>query len=112
MPFGAVTPSVGMLLVVLIPQALATGVLNTVINSAISWTVPPQEMGDALGTASALESLSRVIAPSAGGWLLGVLGAWSPGVLAAAILAGLAAYSWRHLIARPDPPLAVPAMLG
>ena len=102
----AFTPSVPVLVVVLIPLAFATGVLNTVINSAISWAVPPQEMGDALGTASALESLSRVIAPSVGGWLLGAFGAWSPGVLAAVILAGLAAFAWRRLIVHPDPPLA------
>lgn len=108
----AVTPNVGVLLIVLIPQALATAVLNTVINSAITWVVPPQEMGDALGTASALESLSRVIAPSVGGWMLGALGVWSPGLLGGVILVGLTAFAWRHLIVRPHPPLAVPAMLG
>jgi len=102
----AFTPSVPVLLVVLIPLSLTTGVLNTVINSAVSWAVPPQEMGDALGTAGALESLSRVIAPTVGGWLLGALGAWAPGVLAAGILGGLAAFAWRRLIARPDAPLA------
>lgn len=102
----AFTPSVAVLLIVLIPQALATGVLNTVINSAISWAVSPQEMGDALGTASALESLSRVIAPSVGGWLLSVLGTWSPGLLAAAILAGLTAFAWRQLKPAPGPLLA------
>jgi hypothetical protein len=45
----------------MIPHAFAIGVLNTVINSAITWAVPPQEMGDALGTSSALESLSRKV---------------------------------------------------
>ncbi len=107
----AVTPNVGVLLIVLIPQALATAVLNTVINSAISWVVPPQEMGDALGTGSALESLSRVIAPSVGGWMLGALGLWSPGLLGGVILIGLTAFAWRRLSVRPDPPLAVPAIL-
>jgi DHA1 family tetracycline resistance protein-like MFS transporter len=103
----AFTPSVPVLVVVLIPLALTTGVLNTVINSAISWAVAPHEMGDALGTAGALESLSRVIAPTVGGLLLGALGAWAPGVLAAGILGSLAAFAWRRLIARPDPVLAV-----
>ena len=98
-----------MLVVVLIPLALTTGVLNTVINSAISWAVPPQEMGDALGTAGALESLSRVIAPTLGGWLLGALGAWAPGLLGAALMAGLTAYARVRLIVRPDPPLALAA---
>jgi DHA1 family tetracycline resistance protein-like MFS transporter len=102
----AFTPNVPVLLVVMIPGALTTGVLNTVINSAISWAVPPHEMGDALGTAGALESLSRVVAPTVGGLLLGALGAWAPGVLAAGTLAGLAVFAWRRLIARPDPVFA------
>jgi DHA1 family tetracycline resistance protein-like MFS transporter len=102
----AFTSSVPVLVVVLIPLSLATGVLNTVINSAVSWAVLPHEMGDALGTAGALESLSRVIAPTVGGWLLGALGAWAPGVLAASILGGLTAFAWRRLIARPDTSLA------
>ncbi len=99
----SLTSSVALLLVVLIPNALATAVLNTVINSAISWVVPPDEMGDALGTASALESLSRVIAPSLGGWMLGALGAWSPGLLAALILAAMTLFAWHTLITRPAP---------
>jgi DHA1 family tetracycline resistance protein-like MFS transporter len=103
----AFTPNVPVLAVVVIPVALTTGVLNTVINSAISWAVPPQEMGDSLGTAGALESLSRVIAPTVGGLLLGALGAWAPGVLAATILAGLSAFAWRRLIARRAPALAM-----
>ena len=106
------TSNVPMLLVVMIPMALSTGVLNTVIGSATSWAVPPQEMGDALGTSSAFESLSRVIAPSVGGLLLGAVGTWAPGLLAAAILAGLAVFAYRRLILHPDPPLPMPVLLG
>jgi len=92
----ALTPSVPVLLVVLIPMAFSTGVLNTVINSAISRAVPPHEVGGALGTAGALESLSRVVAPSAGGWLLGAVGTWAPGALGAAIMAGVTILAWRR----------------
>ncbi len=102
----AFTPSVPALLVVLIPLAFSTGVLNTVINSAISRAVPPHEIGGALGTAGALESLSRVVSPSVGGWLLGALGAWAPGVLGAVIMAGVAVLAWVRLIVRPDAALA------
>ena len=59
-------------------------------------------MGDALGVSSALESLSRVIAPTLGGWLLGAVGAWAPGVLAAILMVGLAPYAWQRLIVRPN----------
>ena len=92
----AFTPGVVVLLVVLIPLAFSTGVLNTVINSAITRSVPPHEVGGALGTAGALESLSRVVSPMAGGWLLGAIGAWAPGVLGAAIMAGVTVLAWRR----------------
>lgn len=102
----AFTPSVPVLLVVLVPLAFSTGVLNTVINSAITRSVPPQEVGGALGTAGAFESLSRVISPSLGGWLLGAIGAWAPGVLGAAIMVGVAVLAWLRLIVHPDSALA------
>ncbi len=68
--------------------------------------MPPQEVGGALGTAGALESLSRVVSPSLGGWLLGAVGAWAPGVLGAAIMAGVTVLAWLRLIVRPDRALA------
>jgi DHA1 family tetracycline resistance protein-like MFS transporter len=103
----ALSPNVPVLVVVLIPHSFATAVLNTVINSAITWAVEPQEVGSALGTAGALESLSRVIAPTVGGWMLGAVGMWAPGVTGAVLMAGLAFYAWQRLIARPDPTLAI-----
>jgi DHA1 family tetracycline resistance protein-like MFS transporter len=108
----AFTPSVPVLLVVMIPIAFSTGVLNTVINSAITRVVPPHEVGGALGIAGALESLSRVVSPSVGGWLLGAIGTWAPGLLAAAIMAGVTAYAWQRLVFHPDPELAPPVQLG
>jgi DHA1 family tetracycline resistance protein-like MFS transporter len=68
-------------------------------------------MGDALGASSALESLSRVIAPTVGGWLLGAAGAWAPGALGAVLMGGLAVFAWRRLILHPDPSLAEPVLL-
>ncbi len=108
----AFTPSVPVLIVVMIPIAFSTGVLNTVINSAITRAVAPHEIGGALGIAGAFESLSRVISPSAGGWLLGALGPWAPGVAAAIIMSGVTIFAWQRLIFHPDPALASPASLG
>lgn len=102
----AFTPSVPILLVVMIPMAFSTGVLNTVINSAITRVVSPQEIGGALGIAGSLESLSRVISPAVGGWLLGSVGLWAPGVVGALIMAWVVVFSWRRLILRPDPALS------
>jgi len=101
----AFTPSVPVLLVVMIPIAFSTGVLNTVINSAITRAVPSHEVGGALGIAGAFESLSRVVSPSTGGWLLGAVGTWAPGLVAAAIMAGVTAFAWRRLVFHPDPAL-------
>lgn len=103
----ALSPNVPVLMVVLIPHTFATAVLNTVINSAITWAVEPQEMGGALGTAGSLESLARVIAPTVGGWMLGALGAWAPGITGAALMAMLAIYAWQNLIVHPAPPLVI-----
>jgi DHA1 family tetracycline resistance protein-like MFS transporter len=93
----AVTPSLAVLLVVLAPLALSGGVLNTVVNSALSKSVDPLEVGGALGLSASLESLTRVVSPSLGGVLLEQVGAWAPGVFGALIMAWLVAFSWRRL---------------
>ncbi|HSR30990.1 MAG TPA: MFS transporter [Anaerolineae bacterium] len=101
----AFTPNVPVLLVVLAPLSFAAGVLNTVINSAITKSVYHEEVGGALGVSASIESLTRVIGPAAGGLVLGALGAWAPGIIGAVIMAWLVFYVWRRLIVKPDPPL-------
>jgi len=106
----ALTPSVPILLIVLIPNSLATGVLNTVLTSALSKAVYPEEVGGTLGLAASLESFTRVIAPSLGGVLLARLGTWAPGAFGALLMVWLTTFVWRRLIVSPDPPL--PPRLG
>jgi DHA1 family tetracycline resistance protein-like MFS transporter len=102
----AFVPSVPLLLlVVLAPLALAGGVLNTVTNSAITKSVYPEEVGGALGISASLDSLTRVIAPAAGGLLVQQSGPSSLGLSGALIVGWLVSYAWRRLIAHPDPPL-------
>jgi DHA1 family tetracycline resistance protein-like MFS transporter len=101
----AFAPNVPILLVVLAPVALASGVLNTVINSAITKSVYPEEVGGALGMAASVESLTRVIGPSGGGFVLGQLGTWAPGVIGAMLMAWLVSFVWRRLVINPDPSL-------
>jgi DHA1 family tetracycline resistance protein-like MFS transporter len=101
----AFTPNVPVLLVVLAPLSFAAGVLNTVINSAITKSVYHEEVGGALGVSASIESLTRVIGPVAGGLVLGALGAWAPGIIGAVIMAWLVFYVWQRLIVKPDPPL-------
>jgi DHA1 family tetracycline resistance protein-like MFS transporter len=101
----ALTPNVVTLLIIMAPLAFAGGILNTVINSALTKVVYPEEVGGTLGLAASLESLTRVIAPSIGGVLLGQIGTWAPGVLASLLMLWATSFVWRRLFANPDPPL-------
>jgi DHA1 family tetracycline resistance protein-like MFS transporter len=101
----AVTPSLVILLIVLAPLAFAAGILNTILNTSLSKSVYPEEVGGTLGISASLESLTRVISPSAGGYLLGSLGTWAPGVVSGGIMVWTVFYAWRRLIKNPDPPL-------
>ena len=91
----AFSPSVLTLLIILLPIAVSGGVLNTVINSAATKAVAPNEIGGILGISSSLESITRVVAPSLGGLMLGRLGTSAPGIFSFAILALLVSYIWR-----------------
>jgi DHA1 family tetracycline resistance protein-like MFS transporter len=86
-----------LLLVVLAPLALASGLLNTLLNSLLTKSVDREEFGGILGLSASIESLTRVIAPSVAGYLLGSLGAWAPGAVSALIMAWTAVYIRRHI---------------
>lgn len=101
----SITPGVWFLLIILAPLALAGGILNTILNSSLSKAVYPEEVGGTLGLGASVESLTRVIAPSMGGYLLGQLGAWAPGVLSALLMGWVVFFAWRRLLVNPDPPL-------
>ena len=101
----AFTPNVIVLLIIMAPLAFAGGILGTILNSALTKVVYPEEVGGTLGLSASLESLTRVIAPSLGGFLLGQVGTWAPGVLASLIMVWISVYVWRRLFVNPDPPL-------
>jgi DHA1 family tetracycline resistance protein-like MFS transporter len=86
------------LLVVLVPLALSGGVLNTVLSSSISKSVPREEVGGMLGIASSLEAITRVIAPSLGGYLLQSLGIWAPGIFSALLMVWAVSFAYRRII--------------
>ena len=94
----AFVPNLVVLLIVMLPLALSGGVLGTVIQSAITKAVQPQEIGGMLGIAGALESLTRVIAPIVGGYLLGNLGTWAPGIFSAILMAWAVWFAYRRII--------------
>lgn len=94
----AFVPNLIILLIVMLPLALAGGVLGTVIQSAITKAVQPQEIGGMLGIAGALESLTRVIAPIVGGYLLGNLGTWAPGIFSAILMTWAVWFAYRRIV--------------
>jgi DHA1 family tetracycline resistance protein-like MFS transporter len=105
----ALTPSLAALVVVVTPLAIAGGILNTVINSAISKAVTRDEVGGTLGLSAALESLSRIIAPIVGAWLLQDVGAWAPGIVCGILLAWTTVFAVRRISSRPVGPTPVGA---
>jgi MFS transporter, DHA1 family, tetracycline resistance protein len=98
----ALTPTLGILLVVLAPLALAGGVLNVASNSALTKSVYPEEVGGALGLSAALGSLTRVASPVVGAFLLDRVSAAAPGILGALLMAWLIYYTWRQVLFVPD----------
>lgn len=101
----AIAPTIPVLLIIMIPTALGGGILSTVLNSALTKAVYPEEVGGTLGLSASLESATRVIAPSIGGFLLGQISTSAPGFFATAIMLGVIVFTWRRIIANPDPPL-------
>ncbi len=97
----ALAPSVLVLLIVMAPTALAGGLLNTMLSSTLTKAVAPQEIGGILGLAASVESSTRIIAPTLGGFLLQQVGAWAPGAAGALIMAGLFVYVWLALYNHP-----------
>jgi MFS transporter, DHA1 family, tetracycline resistance protein len=111
----ALAPNLIVLLLVMAPTSFAGGVLNTVINSAISKSVAPAEIGGMLGISASLESATRVISPSLGGLLLDQVGknygsfagTAAPGIFAGVVMVWLASYVWRNVL--PIQPQTKPA---
>ncbi len=101
----AFVPNVIVLLIVMLPLALSGGVLNTVIQSALTKAVTRDEIGGTLGLAGALEAVTRVIAPTVGGFLLGNLGTWAPGIFSAILMAWAVWFAYRRIILAKTTPV-------
>ncbi len=91
----AVSRNLVFLSLVLIPLAVASGIFNTVINSLLSKLVAKDEVGGMLGISASLESFTRIIAPSVGGYLMQRFGLSAPGMVSAIILVVFLPSAWR-----------------
>jgi DHA1 family tetracycline resistance protein-like MFS transporter len=100
--FGwALAPNVIWLLIVLAPTAVSGGLLNTLLSSTLTKAVQPQEIGGILGLSASIESSTRIVAPVLGGYMLGSLGAWAPGVFGGLLVTMLSIYVWRGIYNHP-----------
>ncbi len=97
----AVTPSLLILLIIMAPNSMAFGLLNTLLSSTLTKSVEPHEIGGILGLSASIESSTRIIAPTIGGFLLQQVGTWAPGAASAALMAGLLIYVWITLYNHP-----------
>lgn len=98
----AFVPNLVSLLIIMLPLAMAGGVLGTVLQSAITKAVEPQEIGGMLGISGSLEAISRVIAPIVGGYLLGKLGTWAPGIFSAILMTWAIWVAYRRIVLRKN----------
>jgi DHA1 family tetracycline resistance protein-like MFS transporter len=94
----AFTSQLWLLLVVILPLSLSGGILNTVMQSSISKSVSRDEIGGILGISTSLDALTRVVAPSVGGFLLGYFGRWAPGVFTALLMGWAVSFTYRYII--------------
>jgi MFS transporter, DHA1 family, tetracycline resistance protein len=91
----AFAPTVPLLVFSVTPIAFAGGLLNTIVPSALTKTVEPQEVGGILGLATSIESSTRVISPLLGGFMLERIAYWAPGTFGALLLLITFAYVLR-----------------
>jgi DHA1 family tetracycline resistance protein-like MFS transporter len=98
-------PNVIIFLIIMILLACSGGILSAILNSVLTKAVYQEEVGGTLGLSASLESLTRQIAPSQGGYLLEQVGRWTPGVVASLIMVWVSGFAWRRLFVNPDPPL-------
>ena len=98
----AFTPSLPVLLLILLPLALTSGILNTLLRSKLTKVVQKEEVGGTLGLSASIESLTRVIAPGLGGFLIGSVGTWAPGITGALLMSGVVIYTWFKIVKDTD----------
>lgn len=96
--FGwGMAPSLGALLVILVPLAFSLGILNTATRSLLSKAAAREDQGGTLGLAAALDGLNRAAGPVAGSYLVKLSGYSGPGVAGAVICLMIVPYVIRKI---------------
>jgi len=94
----SLAPNLPLMLLVILPLTGGGWVVNTIITSAITKAVAPEEVGGMLGISTSMESITRVISPTVGGFLIGSIGTWAPGVASALIMLSAVWLAYRRII--------------
>jgi MFS transporter, DHA1 family, tetracycline resistance protein len=97
---SAMTYSLPVLVLLLVPGAIGIGLCNATLSALVSHAAAPGEQGRVQGAAGALESVGRATGPVWGNGMLQAFGEGSAYAAAAALLAG-AAFSVSLLPVRP-----------
>lgn len=98
----SLAPNLPVMLLVILPLGGGGMVVNTILISAITKAVTTEEIGGMLGISTSMESVTRVVSPTIGGFLLGSVGTWAPGVAGAAIMLWAIWLAYRQiLMAKP-----------
>lgn len=96
--FGwALAQSVPSFMVVIAVYSFAASVLGTMISTLLTKSVEPFEVGQVLGMGASYDSLTRILSPTLGGWLLSQFGGSGPGLFSGILMACVAVYMWRNL---------------
>ncbi|MFO8036706.1 MAG: MFS transporter [Anaerolineales bacterium] len=98
----ALTPSLGILLTAMVPVALASGMLRVSVNSALTKSVYPSEVGGILGLSASMNSFTRVVSPLIGSFLLAEISPAAPGIVGSLLMVGVAVYTWQRILYVPD----------
>jgi DHA1 family tetracycline resistance protein-like MFS transporter len=99
---AALSPSVPLLLVALVPLALGIGLGHPTVSSLISQVAREDEQGRVQGAASAVESLGRTVGPVWGHASLQRLGETTPYISAGLFLMLTLALTVGYHVAEPD----------
>jgi predicted MFS family arabinose efflux permease len=105
----SLTPNLPVMLLVILPLAGGGWTLNTIITSAITKAVDPEEIGGMLGISASLESITRVLAPTIGVFMLGSIGTWVPAVFSAAVILWTIWLAYRRIVLMKVPVEPQPA---
>jgi DHA1 family tetracycline resistance protein-like MFS transporter len=95
------SPSLWVLVAVMPFLSLGLAITNTILGSALTKAVRPEEVGGIVGLSTSIGSLTRIPAPFTAGLLLQAVSNWAPGLLAGVLTAAMVPYAYSRLIRRP-----------